>query len=346
MRKRESTPIAFRSYSGPHTQKGAALLIVLVLVGSLSVLALGLTQKMTRSIAQVQATQERDEAIWALLGAEVAALHLLEMQDNIRTNVDLASERWLAEPLLFPFGEGMIEARFKDRSDCFHINALVTDGGAQGIVTNANMIRRFGQMILDLGGDARTGEILASAAADFMDSDGQAGPGGAEDFTYSRVEVPYRTASQPLADISELRAAKGWGRQVYRLLAPYICVRPGSETAMGLVNVNTLTPEDAPLLRAVIGPEISLANLERMIEDRPPDGYANVQAFLGQPLFANRNPPLDATVAQALSTHAAYIEFSAQISYGDRLFKMTSMIEKAKGQRYQVVSRRLGGADL
>lgn len=326
-------------------QQGAALLVVLALVGSLSVLALGLTQTMLRSVSQVEAAQARDRAQWALLGAETAALHLLEVQDQLRPGVDLPSEAWLAQPLEVPVEGGVIEARFIDRSACFNINSFVTAAEGGGLASDPVAIGRFGQMVADLGGDVRAGAALAGAAADFMDTDDYMEPGGAEDSAYSRGAVPYRTAKTFFADVSELRAVRGWGREVYGVLAPYLCVRPSSKDAFGLVNINTLTPADAPLLRTLVGERLPMVALERLIETRPPDGYNTVEAFLAVPLFQELDPPLNATVAQSLATHAAYIEFYAELSYGDYGFAMTSMIEKAKGQDYRVVSRRMGAAD-
>ena len=60
--------------NGRSTQRGAALIIVLMLVATLALGALALTETMKRAVNQSGAASARDQAVWALLGAETAAL--------------------------------------------------------------------------------------------------------------------------------------------------------------------------------------------------------------------------------------------------------------------------------
>ncbi len=326
-----------------NAQQGAALIIVLVMVAAVSVIASGLTIAMTNAQLRTGASQDRDQAVWLLLGAEEAALHLLKIQDAARPNIDTAEEPWLSQPQVLPLDDGVLTASFRDRSACFNINGLVSEEEQTGLTANAGGTKAFGQLVAQLGADARTGEVLASAAADFIDVNDFPEPGGAEDFVYSRREVPYKTAGTPLQSVTELRAVQGWSRSVYTALAPYLCALPG-EPGPSVLNLNTLVVEDAPFLHDALGGVLSLGDVERLIEDRPPDGYTEVQAFLERQDFQSLSTPLGSEVASRLATFASYIEFNSRLTNGEREFVMTSEISKASGDEPRVVRRRLGGA--
>ena len=320
-------------------QRGAALLVVLVLVFSLATIAVAITSFTDRATRQVAGAQMRDRAYWAMLGAERAALSLLEAQALERENVDLPTERWLSAPFTLPFEGAVIEARFRDVSACFNVNKFVENADGR-LRTNEPAVIRFGQLIAQMGGDPRDGETLGTAAADFMDSDGDAGPGGAEDYAYTRGDAPYRTAGTQLADLSELRAVRGWSAELMVGLAPILCARQSGET--GRINLNTLTEADAPILTNALDDRIPVGQAERLINERPPDGYENVEQFTSLPVFENLDPPLEGDVTDRLSTEATMIELSTLIRHDGIEFELTSLIEKGTGSGYRVVSRRFG----
>lgn len=325
-------------------QKGAALLVVLVLVATLAAIALAISQFADRTVRRVTAAQTRDQAYWAMIGVERAALELLDAQNRLREGVDLPTERWLAEPFIIPFEGGTISARFIDRSACFNVNDFVSTDEGDGYVADPDAIKRFGTLVADLGGTANGGESLAMAAADFMDTDGNAQSGGAEDYAYSGRKVPYRTPGRPVAAVSELRAVEGWTGQVMGVLTPWLCARR-EMTEPGRINLNTLTEEDAPILANALGGALPLGEAERLISQRPPDGYESVGAFLGQPVFQNFDSERREEIEPRLGTEASFIELKATVSYDGMVFVLTTGIEKASGGRYRVTSRRFGPQD-
>lgn len=326
------------------TQRGAALLMVLALLAVISAAAIGLTITTQRTFQQVAAAQARDRAAWALIGAETAALALLQAQNSLGAEADTLDEQWLAAPIPIPLAEGLLTLTFKDRSACFNVNHLLTAGDTGGYTINAEGVRRFTRWIEALGGAERTGEALALALADFMDSDQTREPGGAEDSVYDTGEAPYRTASVPLTDVSEVRAVAGWTANTYRVLAPQLCAVPGS-TSFHELNVNTLTVEDAPLAFAALDGRVPLNTLERLIERRPAQGYADTSAFFGEWAFQGLTPPLTNVVRARFQVDAKLVELEATAIIGELDLTMTSTIRK-QGREYTVIGRRLGPADL
>lgn len=327
----------------PKNQRGAALMIVLIMVASLAVVALGITQFTEKATSRAIASQSRDQAYWALMGAENAALKLLELQAQVREGVDLPTERWLAEPFVLPVEGAVITARFRDRSACFNINDLVQQDSTSFTI-DETAIERFSQLINDLGGSANSGRVLAVAAADFIDSDGNTEQGGAEDYYYSGRDVPYLTASYLLADISELRAVQGWTAGIMTSLAPWLCAIPDESDAIP-VNVNTLVPSDAPILAMALEHRVPLAEADTLISRRPADGYESVEQFLNQTSLKDLTQEERDNLAGFLSTEARLIEMEARVRYDGMVFVLTSLIEKGRGDGYSVIARRFGPRD-
>lgn len=301
-------------------QRGVALLVVLLLLASIAVVALTTTQLMARAAARTAAAQARDGAVWALMGAEAAATAVLEAN---AAEADKLTDRWLAAPVTLPIAGARVTGGFTDRP-CLNVNAFVVrneDAYETPQELTPGMVM-FGTLIEALGGNQVAGLALAGAAADFIDTDDRPGPAGGEDFGYAREAVPRLTAGGLLADASELRAVIGWDADTYAALKPYLCALPTAEPAQ--LNVNTLTPADAPLLRAALGPATSTSEAERLIAQRPQEGYDSLDAFLSR----LREPPQGAP----LSVQSTLVTFRATVQDARQELSLTTTFSKTGGE--------------
>jgi general secretion pathway protein K len=315
-------------------QKGAALLTVLLLAATVAALAVVMTETMTRVLARTGAGEGRDQAYWALRGIERAALGQIQAAGD---EFDTILPRLLAQPIIIPLGDTVGTVRIRDRSQCFNVNDLAVAGeGDEDSAADAGAIGRFADLVRALGGSASAGESLGTRIADFIDADQRAESAGAEDYDYERREVPYRTAGQPLASVSELRAISGFSQDIYRTLAPYLCTLPMDGPQA--LNVNTLTPADAPLLVAATGQALTLQAAERLIENRPPAGYVDVAAFLDRPELANLDLPGD--LQSLLSTKATLIELDLTVDGPLGRQRQRTLVRTAAG--LQVLERQEG----
>src|SRR5690606_39757620 len=86
---------------------------------------------------------------------------------------------------------------------------------------------------------------MADALADWIDSDDQRAPLGAEDRSYAARADGYRTGATLLAEPSELRAIRGYDAVAYARLRPHVCALPVGGPSP--VNVNALVPAQAPV---------------------------------------------------------------------------------------------------
>src|SRR3546814_2239650 len=128
-----------------------------------------------------------------------------------------------------------------------------------------------------LGIDPALAASIAAAAADWIDTDDRPLPDGAEDDTYARAAIPYRTANRFVADASELRAMRGVTPAIYATLRPWICALPTSD--LSPINVNTLRPDQAPLIAMLAPEQLSIGDARRAIAARPLRGYDSVEDF-------------------------------------------------------------------
>jgi hypothetical protein len=146
-----------------------------------------------------------------------------------------------------PGGEG--RAKLADANNCFNLNSLVAETVPGRFSQRSGSMRQFGELMTLLGIDAGQAQAIAGATADWIDSDSNDGPLGAEDNVYRSMQGAYLPANRKMADVSELRAVRGVTPKIYARLKPWICVLPVTDPVK--LNVNTLAPEQAPLARDV-----------------------------------------------------------------------------------------------
>lgn len=258
-------------------ERGAALLTVLLLVAVIAVIAgtalerLTLTTRLAANAAAGQAAEGYARA------AEVMALTRIDslLAEN-RTRVTLAGG-WSGRPFALPLPGGTAVARVVDGGNCFNLNGLVAVSGPGTYASFPPARVQFVRLMRLIGIAPQVAEGVAAGAADWIDSDAEQQQGGAEDGRYRAMAVPYRTAGVPMADPSELRAVAGVTPELYDRLRPYLCTLPRAEPAR--INVDTLQPEQAPLL-AMQYPDTMTVDMARaLIGRRPPQGWADVGAF-------------------------------------------------------------------
>jgi len=174
-----------------------------------------------------------------------------------------------------------------------------------------------------LGTDENAARAIAAAAADWVDSDNTPLPHGAEDDAYRAAPVPYMVAKRPFAHPSELRAVKGVSPAIYSKLQNWICALP--ETILSPLNVNTLLPEQAPLLVMLFPPgKLNIATARSYLAKRPSSGYGSLIRFWAAPELAALEPaPL---VQGQVKLTSNYFLLDTRVSLGELALAGESMI--------------------
>jgi general secretion pathway protein K len=176
---------------------------------------------------------------------------------------------------------------------------------------------------------------IAEAAADWADSDSAPGPGGAEDEAYAAGPSPYRTGNTLFADPGELLAVAGMTSELYARLRPWLCALPVSD--LSPINLNTLTPGQAPLLAMLAPGQLSVEKARQVIASRPPAGWTNQVEFWRIDAMRGLAVPLDAQLQPQLRTRWFALELRVEV--GESEFDESALVD-ARLQPSRVVARR------
>ncbi|MBU6165324.1 MAG: type II secretion system minor pseudopilin GspK [Alphaproteobacteria bacterium] len=274
-------------------ERGAALINVLVLVGIMAALSTSLFDRL-------RLARHLDASRAAIDAARSAALAAEPM---IAARLPLPRVPAGAFRLETPAGAALV--RLAPGGNCFNLNSTAM-GPAGRTATRPLGVEQLARLLGLLDVPADEAQRIASATADWIDSDQQPGSGGAEDAAYARAATPYRTASLPLAEPSEWRAVAGVTAAIFARAAPHLCALP--ETELSRPNINSLVPADAPVLAAIAN--LPLATAREAIAARPATGWASPDQFWTQPLLAGRQLPAD--VLRQIDVKDRFIAFSLE----------------------------------
>jgi len=265
------------------SEEGAALLSVLLLVAVIAVLAAASLQKLKLATHLAQNGIAIDQARAYALAAESLALY--RISDLVQRNSSKTTLQggWAGRDVAFPIDGGIASARLSDAGNCFNLNSLVENPTEAGTVVRPVAVAQFERLLVLADTAPADAKTVAVAAADWIDTDSSPLPGGAEDTTYAGGSTPYRTANTLMADPSELRAVAGVTPALYSRVRPYLCALP--VTQLSPINVNTLLPEQAPLL-AMLVPGLDIGRARAIIESRPANGFESRTEFWSRPGLA------------------------------------------------------------
>ena len=311
-------------------EEGAALLTVLLLVAVMAVLCAATLEKLKFSTKLSINGAAIDQARSYGLAAETIALYRigdLLQRDTTKTTLQ---GNWAGQPTPFPIDGGIATAQIDDGGNCFNLNSLVADDGQGGTTVRASGVDQFERLMLALKVSSVDARTISRAAADWIDSDSSPQPGGAEDSAYRG----YRTANTLMIDPSELRAVAAVRSDVYSRLRPFLCTLP--ETDLSPINVNTLAPEQAPLL-AMLVPGLDPDRARRVIDDRPQLGFESAVRFWNQPALAAA--PTEAKEQARLRT--TWFNLKVMIELAGAELEQHSLINAAQ-KPAKLVSRTYG----
>lgn len=316
-------------------QEGAALLIVLLLVATLSFIALSISDLMLIASSRSVNSRVRAELLWRLFAAEALSRKAIETAAATEGFRFAADNPFFQTPQDVPMDDGGALLSFRDGSLCFNLNSLGADDQGEG----GGAARLELSRVVDAAGAEEVNpELVASVVQDWIDEDSFQEPSGAEDGHYAGLPTPYRTAGAPLADVTELRAMSGIDAAAYFALRDYACALPTRNPSA--INVNMLKPVHAPLLAGLVGGEMSLADAEEIIRDRPPGGYNSAEDFWKEEAFAGKEIS-EAKKARA-RTRSEFIAVEAAVRYHEQTATLTMLFQLEANARARLVHRQIG----
>jgi general secretion pathway protein K len=214
----------------PCRHRGAAILVAMLIVALAAAAAVSLVRQQDLALRQLTTARDYEQATWVLKGGAQWARSILQ-QDARSSNVDHGGELWAIGLPSTDIEQGSVAGEISDQQALFNVNNLALDGHA-----SARDIAVFKRLLQAIGLEAG----LAEAIADWVDADNEPLPkDGAEDAYYLQLDVPYRAANQPVAEIGELLRVRGVDEQVLAQLRRFATALPRRTP----VNVNFAPPE-------------------------------------------------------------------------------------------------------
>ncbi len=351
------------SFSKPK-QTGIALITVLMIAAVLIMFATFIINDRQVSDRRTFNIINNARAAEYMVGAEVFGKSLLEQYfEQSKAERVVRTQPWATTPMQFPIENnlGQLEGQVRDMHSCFNLNSILMEAKNAGPTSNGEISQN--ELRDETASDAETqntefgkqlpgekvymklietllpSEIeatpaqLAATLRDWLDEDLEvSGADGAEDYTYTGLEIPYRTGNTLLADSSELMVIKGYNAQIYDSIKDYICVLPTKE---GTINVNTVKPEHAVLVWALLD-EVDLATVQQVLQDMPEEGYSEGDFYTA---LGNGKASPEAAGRLAFDSKFMLMTATANIHTGSAQTK--SLLLKNQNQ-FQVVARHIG----
>jgi len=303
-------------------QRGAALLIVLLITGLATVLAVSLVSSQQVQIRRTANVLAAGQAYWLALGVESFAARVLtsDLQDG---KTDHLGEGWAMG--LFPtqVEGGVVSGYLEDLQGRFNLNNLT----AKNADFQAHSRKQFQRLLSLCNLDVE----LVQAVEDWVDEDIEPRfPAGAEDGIYGGLTPPYRAANGEMASPTELRLVNGLDAAGFACLEPLVCVLPDTT----YVNVNTASP----MILASLTEEdkFSLADAEALVAKRGDEGYESVAVFLQEAGLVGAG-----VQAQFLAVASSYFVARSRVELGNTSMLLHSVLHR-KGQGVEVIRRSIG----
>lgn len=332
------------SRSLPKSERGAALLTVLMIIAAMAVAALAVTQAVTSATQRARALDAQAQlAFYALSAEEVAKARLLGLLEPLASRLTADLPGW-GEPQLIPVDGGSITVSVRDATNCFNVNRLTKLGEGGATVSDQGAQSSYVMLLEAVLVDGYSSDTtsLVSSLTDWMDENSVPGDGGAEDSFYLSETPSYRTSGQPLSTLDELRAIRGYSPNIITALVPLLCALP-PETGRpsGVLNINTLDVVHAPLLQLAFGGAIELNEAQELIVTRPVGGWQSLEDLMEDPIVKKVDPQKIQTERFGLVT--SLVEVSANVSYRGHDMTMRYLFEAVPGRPITTLRReRIG----
>lgn len=211
-----------------HSQRGVALLTILLLVVSITVVAGAMLASQKIAIRRSGLLFDQNQLLQDISAGQQLALTMIRA-DNKLNDTDSAQDIW-AQPIPpYALGGHSIGIEVRDEASRFNINNLYQNGAV-----DTAAVAMFQRLLTQLN----LKPDIAIAVLDYQDSDSEVyKDGGAEDAVYTQ-QSNTTLSNQSFVNIDQLQEVRGVTAEALKTLRPYITAVPYFVP----VNVNTASP--------------------------------------------------------------------------------------------------------
>lgn len=258
-------------------------------------------------LRQAQNLTDRAQAEVVRAGAQEWAITILAKDAKDSKSDDLTEDWAKALPPLAVEG-GQVKGQITDMQGRFNLNNLV-----RGDAPSPPDIGAFKHLLQSLSIDPN----LSDAVIDWIDTDSNASPAGAEDIDYLQMKPPYRAANQPLQSVEELRLVRGFTREIVDKLRPLVTALP-QPTA---INVNT-APKEILAALFYTKPDV----VDQLVTQRPYKSTGEINAKNPQ------LPPGDNKTIAPYDVQSTYFEVEVITLFGRHQRATQALIQRSAGE--------------
>lgn len=301
-------------------QRGTAIITALLVVALASIVATELIARTSLDVRRTENTLATDQAYLLALAMEAWSLQLL-LKDAKDNNYDHAAEPWAGalEPAVLE--QGNLGGSIADLNARFNLNNLLDDAGKPSQGDIEGLRRLLDALQIDTG--------LVTRIVDWIDTNiDETLPDGAEDNVYLAATPPYRVANNRMVSPSELLLIKGFTQEDYKKLKSFITALPQRTQ----VNINTAS---AQVLIASI-PELTLDQANLIIQNRPPQGFKDINEFRGLQALAGRT-------VNNVDVKSQFFQLSSFSQTGRSVVRLTTIVQRGdEKQPLRILMRSRG----
>ena len=309
------------------SQRGIALLTILVMVALATILAATIAKRQTNTAENTGYLMRQDQSLLYAKSAEAFFSELLIQDSDNGGNIDHLQENWAKPMPAFPVEDGFISGRLLDESGKFNLNNLLKADGS----VDDSARRWFEKLLQRVGLPAE----LSQAVIDWQDADDETtGAMGAESNYYQGLDPSYLASNTRFHQVEELKLVRGFEGKNYDLIAPYVTALPEATK----INMNTA----APLLLASIDPKLDLKTLEQELKAKQAElAYFNsVEDLWKLNAFSGIEPQNKTDAAAWLDSKSNYFTAQIEVVLSERKRQFTSAMMR-KDKQVTVYSRSL-----
>jgi general secretion pathway protein K len=309
------------------SQRGIALLTILVMVALATILAATIAKRQTNTSENTGYLMRQDQSLLYAKSAEAFFSELLIQDSDNGGNIDHLQENWAKPMPAFPVEDGFVSGRLLDESGKFNLNNLLKADGS----VDDSARRWFEKLLQRVGLPAE----LSQAVIYWQDADDETtGAMGAESNYYQGLDPSYLASNTRFHQVEELKLVRGFEGKNYDLIAPYVTALPEATK----ININTA----APLLLASIDPKIDVKTVEQELKAKQAEltYFNSVEDLWKLNAFSGIEPQNKTDAVAWLDNKSNYFTAQIEVVLSERKRQFTSAIMR-KDKQVTVYSRSL-----
>ncbi len=324
----------------PQSQKGVALIVVLLLLAIMTTIAAQMSERLFIQFHRAGNQINHQQAYWYSVGVEALAKSAIEQAYKDGETINL-SQMWATEETTYPLDYGQASGHVSDKQACFNLNVLSSIEPPVGTSNRPFLVDFWMTLLISAGVDNYLAEVIADSTWEYVDQDTSVQSiSGVEDDTYLSFKPEYLAPNDWVADVTELRAVNGVTAEVFNAISPFICAIPDARWHL---NVNTLLAKQAKILEALFSPHLSASDAQKVLNERPFDGWETVNDFLSEPIMEKIDKKVVNKAKPYLSINSKFFELDAQVLVEDSHIRVRSLLHSSDKKVVNVISRQYGG---